>query len=150
MSAEEVVELAMGGGENFRSGAVTEAVILSAQQKFIRPVLGALYGVLLRGGHEELLEGYLKTPLAYYVKYLLLPSVAAQVGMAGVVCASGDGVAPVDDTALKRLMRRVKSDADALMDAAVEHIESHREEYPEYDPRENIRNRVRIQGDILI
>ena len=150
ISSEEVVELATNGDYSLRSTSVSEAVILTAQHKFLRPVLNNLYTALEQGHHHDLLEHYLKKPLASYVKYLLLPSVAAHMGASGVVQASGGNLAPANDKALHRLMQRIRSDADTLLRAAVEHIESHADDYPEYDPRKNILNRTSIVANILI
>ena len=150
ISPEEVVEIALGGEDNFRSTSVTEAVIISAQQKFIRPVFNALYDALEKGAYPEFLNCHIKTPLAYYVKYLLLPSIAAQVGASGVVQASGTTLAPVGNTALRRVMQRTKSDADALIEAAIEHVECHKDDYPEYNRKYNVKNRRSLQSNILL
>lgn len=150
ISSEEVVELAMSGDAAFRSTSVNEAVILAAQQKFLRPVLNDLYTAIEAGRHRDLLDRYLKKSLANYVKYLLLPSVAAQVGASGVVQPSGQNLIPANDKALSRLMKRIRSDADTLLAVAVEHIEAHAAEYPEYDPHKNILHRTSIAANILI
>ncbi len=150
ISAEEVVRLALGGEENVPAEAVNEAVIMAAQRKFLRPVLNGLCAALMQGRHEHLADNHIKPALAHYVKYLMLPSLAAQTGGAGVVQPSGTMLAPADEKALRRLLKRVRSDADTLLATAVEHIEAHKELYPEYDPHKNILHHCSIVGGIFI
>lgn len=151
ITAAEVVALAFGGEENFRASEISDAAILAAQQKFIRPVLGgALCKAMEQNRQTTLHNTYLKPALALYIKFLVLPALAAQVSMAGVVAYIGEGYRSVDTVTFRRLLRRIRSDADALLDAAIDYIESNAALFPEYDPEQNIRNRVRLEGGVVL
>lgn len=128
-----VAEIAFEPAEAFCEAAVSEAAILSAQHKFIEPALGALYGELAEGKHAGLLEEYITPPLALYVKWLLMPSLAVQSGRMGIVQVQSASFRPADARTLARARQRVKADARALMRCAVEHIEQNPQLYPSYD-----------------
>lgn len=131
--------------------AVSESTILAAQQKFIRPVLGELlYGKLCAGEYPEFLSEYILPPLALYVKLLMLPSLSVQAGAAGVVEINSRNLAKAGDTKLRYAVRRLRSDASALVKRAVGHIESDPAGFPEYDACKNIRNRRSIEGHVVL
>lgn len=151
MSPAEVEAAAFGdmGGQN--GALVSESAVYAAQCKFIKPVLGPkMSAALEEGSYAEFAEEYVKPALAMFVKYAVLPSVAARAGALGVVNFSGECFDAADNEAVRRLRDAVRSDAEALLAAAVGHIEASSGEYPEYDPRENIKNRVSIGGGIVL
>ena len=151
ISPAEVVDLAFGGGGNLRPEDVSEATIVAAQRKYLLPVLGeALLEEMIDGSHGDLVEEFIKPSLALYVKRLLLPSLAAKVGVVGVVRYVGEGYAEVDEKTLHRLMRRTKADADVVLDAAVDYVELHPELFPNYVAINNIRNGINIDSGIVL
>lgn len=146
----QVAEQAFRAPDFITADAVPEATILAAQQKFIRPVLGALYDKLCAGGYPDLLAEYILPPLVLYVKLQMLPSLSVQAGTAGVVEVNSKNLAKAGDAKLRYAVRRLRSDASALMKRAVEHIEANPQDYPEYDPRENVRNRCSTEGQVIL
>ncbi len=143
----QVAETAFLAPDFISPEAVPEATILAAQQKFVRPVLGAaLCDALCRGQYPSLLADYIALPLALYTKMLMLPSLAVQAGAAGVVEAHGANLARAGEARLNAAIRRLRGDAAALMRRAVEHIESSPDTYPEYEPRD----RCSIDGGIVL
>lgn len=150
ISFEEVAELAFGGNENVRQEHISYAAICSAQRKFIKPVLGALYDAVAEGEYAALLDEYIKPALAGYVKYMALPTISAQVGVAGVVQYDGAEFDKAGDKAFARVLSRIKNEADALAQVMIDHIEAHAEQYPEYSASDNIKNRVSMSGNIIL
>ena len=146
----QVAETAFRAPDFMTADAVPEATILAAQQKFIRPVLGGLYDRLCAGEYPELLSEYILPPLALYVKLLMLPSLSVQSGAAGVVEVNSKNLAKASDTRLRYAVRRLRSDASALMDRAVQHIGTDPDAFPEYDARRNVRNRCSVDGQIVL
>lgn len=142
----QVAALAFEATEQFSPVEINEAVLLSAEQKFIAPALGPLYAELQAGLHADLLEEHLAMPLSLYVKWLMLPTLAVQSGRVGVVQMRSDNFAPADPVALSRARQRVKADARALMRCAIEHIEAHPESYPAYLPAGN----ARVAGNMVL
>ena len=150
ISPREVRELAFAGRVGTGAVCVDEAVINSAQRKFIEPVVGSLYKRLENGDLPELLDGYIKPALAMYVKLQVLPSLAVSMGSMGVVKTKGNNMVPagVDDIYLVK--KQVRSDARALIWRAIDHIEANPGIYPEYDRTENVLNRVSVTSDIIL
>ncbi len=153
ISAREVNALAFSTPDstgNNASVAVPETTLLSAQEKFIRPVVGALYERLERRELPELLENYIKPALALYVKLLLLPGLAVSAGRTGLVYNYGNHLKPADEEASRALARRTRTDAETLMRRAIAHIEAHPDRYPEYRPAENVLNRLSLRSQMLL
>lgn len=151
MTPAEVAALAFGGEENVACEAVTEASILAAQSRYLRPVVGdALYARLLAGDYPELVDKWLKPPLALFVKSAALPEVSARVAAVGVVRCEGEWFSPADGDAVRLLQRRVRMEAEELLDEAVRHIRSEHVRYPEYDDTANVRCRVSVVGGVVL
>lgn len=146
----EVVSTAFPHHTGVTPAAIRDEVILTAQQKYLRPVVGGLYVPLTEGKYPELLEGYLKAPLAHYVRLSMLPHLAYSIGTAGISAVKNSNLEVCSDKGLRFLCRTTRADALALMKRAVDHIEQNEELYPEYDPRENILNRVNIASQFVL
>lgn len=151
ITPREVLELAFPASPSMSEDTITEAVIVAAQQKFIRPVLGAwMYEHALQGRREQLMNDYLKPALALYVKLLLIPTLSSSMGDLGVVQYKSGVFAPASEKSLAALKKRTKSDADALMRRAVEHIEANPSMYTDYDPADNVLNRTSLTGGVAL
>jgi hypothetical protein len=148
----QVARTAFTGPDLITGEAVPEATILAAEQKYVRPVLGpALCDALLRGDHPDFLADYILPPLALYVKALMLPALAVQAGAAGVVEVNSKNLARAGGAKLRASVRRLRSDALALMRRAADHLESASPgTYPYYDPAANVLNRCSMEGGIVL
>lgn len=150
ITAEEVVKLAFGESQGVEPEDIGVSSILSAQQKFIKPVVNNLWNRLLVGGDSKLLESYIKPALACYVKYMVLPKLQLSVGSMGIVQHRSSHFVTASDSQLRELRRSVKKDADALMRRAVEEIERNSNLYPEYERAKNILNRCSISSGVIL
>lgn len=150
ITAQQVVAMAFGGTNNLRAEEVCPSTILAAERTFLLPVFGATLLDQLREGSHPSLLALLQPALALYVKRLMLPSLAARVGMAGVVRYAPEGYTEADNNLLQRLQRRTKADADALVDQAVELVAASPDSYPSYSPAHNVRNRTRISAGVVL
>jgi hypothetical protein len=146
----KVAELAFRAPDFISADSIGEATILAAQQKFIAPVFGKLYERLCEGAYTDFVDEYLAAALALYVKMQMLPTLAVQAGGGGVVEVTSKNLTRVGDAKLRHAVRRLRSDAAALIDRAVAHIEAYPEEFPEYDSHQNIRNRISTDGGIVL
>ena len=142
MTPAEVVEAAFGGGDVIDAAIVTESAVLTAQRRYLRPVFGvSFYGALEQGRYGAFLAEYVRPALALFVKYLVLPDAAVRLGRLGE---------PTDGAALKLLRERVRAEAETSLTAAVERLEAAPAEFPEYDPRENIKRRLSVAGGVVL
>lgn len=149
ITSQEAVELAFEGTYGITPDRIGRATVIAAQQKYIRPVLGKLYGRIESGAYPELLEK-VKPVLAHYVKSLLIPQLAVSVGNGGVTAVKGQYFESADQEKTAALRENIRSEACAMMRDLVEHIEENRERYPEYDPADNILNRTSICSGIIL
>ena len=150
ISAREVIEIAFTSTERVREEWIGEIRIETAQRQFLRPALGQLYEAIENGAYPELKEQYLKAPLALYIKYLIMPELAAQTTTQGIVQYKNDHMVPASTTTLAAARRRVKNDAKTMLQRAIDHIHNHRTQYPEYDPIRDRLNQVRLFGGIIL
>ena len=155
VTAAEVQRIAFGTTHTLREENIPIHTILAAQRRLLRPVVGErVYARLMEESPDDhinlLMESYLKVPLALYVASLLLPSLAVQVGSAGVVRLAGESFEAADERSLCRVVRRLRNDADALLGAATEYLAQNPDLFPEYSASENIKERVSLKGGILL
>lgn len=149
ITAAEVVAMAFGGEQYVRSASISSASIAAAERKHIAPVFNALYDAFQGGSYGEFVDQYIKPPLALYVKLALLPSLYGQTGMEGVVQHSADTYNSAEERVYRRIVQQTTTDADALRALAVAKVELSPEQYPEYDSRVNVLNRVSTAGRIV-
>lgn len=151
MTPAEVVEAAFGGGDVIDAAIVTESAVLAAQRRYLRPVFGvSFYGALEQGRYGAFLAEYVRPALALFVKYLVLPDAAVRLGRLGIVRFGGEYFEPTDGAALKLLRERIRAEAETSLTAAVERLEADPAEFPEYDPRENIKRRLSVAGGVVL
>lgn len=148
MTSRQVAELVFPRTQN--PDFVPQSTVAAAEQKFIEPVLNGLYAAMVDGRYPELAEEYVRPALALYVKYLMLPTLAAQAGSLGVIQPRGTNFEAADSSALHALRRRTRADALALMRRAVSRVESAPSEYPEYDPGRNVLRRVAMDSNVVL
>lgn len=150
ITAEEVVELAFGGDAHLDRAKISEGVIIAAQNKFIRPVLGVVYDLAHTAPYAAFVNEWVKLPLALYIKWLLLPELIVEVGASGVVVRSCEDYVSASSQQLRVMMQRLRSEAEALLDRAVEELEKNASLYTAYSAKDNVRCRTRIVGGVVI
>ena len=130
---------------------VPETTIITAQSRYIQPVLGsALYDAIEDGRYPDLVESLLKPALALYAYYLAVPAIAMRTGSLGIVRFKSDYYTPADSKSIAQLRHHIRSEADAAIDLLIKHIENNLSAFPEYVRAKNIRQRVSITGGIVL
>lgn len=148
ITPKEVVALAFPASLDPEGSFVTESAIVAAQQKFIKPVFNKLYDTI--DTHPELLADFVKPALAQWVRYLILPSIASQVGSVGIIAPRGQNFESVAPASVATLRARAKADARALTRRAVEHVEANAALFHHYDSSLNILNTVKTTGNVIL
>ena len=143
-------KLAFGSCEYLQPTDFGEADIAAAEQRYILPVIGpALHARLLTGDCADFRTDYLATPVALYTRLLLQPRLDIRTGQSGTTAPKTSWCQPADGEALHRRRHALHSEARALLRRAVEYIETHRDEFPEYRPEKNILNRCSTDGGFV-
>ena len=75
---------------------------------------------------------------------------SVRLGRLGIVRFGGEYFGPTDGAALKLLRERIRAEAETSLTAAVERLEAAPAEFPEYDPRENIKRRLSVAGGVVL
>ena len=146
----EVLALAFPPTECQREELVGTAVIEAARIRWLEPVLGPLCTVLEEERYRNFTDEYIKPALAYYVRYLVLAECSAHVATFGVVQGHTAYAKTAPQETLALLRKQARSLADTLLNKAVAHVEDHPEQFPEYDPEQNVGKRVLFKGGFIL
>lgn len=152
ITPSEVVALAFDSPHTIEQGAIPPHAILAAEQSFLLPALGEEFYESLFVEEPEaecvaFVEEYLKQPLALYVASRMVPVLAVRIGSAGAVRLAGESFEQVDEATLRKVVARLRNDADRLLERATNHLASHPELYPSYEPQSIS---LRIVGGVVM
>ena len=146
----QVLRHAFGGGEYLPPETITEADIAAAEERYLRPVLGAaLHDRLLEGGHAAFTANYIAPALARFTRLLVQPRLDLRTGRIGTLAPESDNGSAPDKTALHALRRSLRCEANALLRRAAAYLDAHAAEFPTYDPDRNPLNRCTTDGGFV-
>ena len=146
----QVLKLAFGEGEYLPPEIIAEADIAGAEQRHIVPVVGrALYEKLLAGSYPDFRTEYLASPAALFTRAVLQPRLDVRPGQCGTTAPKSAYAQPAGDTARRHLRCALLAQARMLLHRAAEHLRAHRDEFPEYDPENDIFNRCTTDGGFV-
>lgn len=152
ITPERVIELAFPRGEWLPSEHIPSLLILHAEERYLRPIVGkTLYAALLEGDYTAFAEEYIHPLLACAVRYLLLPELRVSVGATGVAEPSAEGWESASEEAYTALRRALRGQLCTLRHRLSEALEEqyHQGLMPEYLPDKNILNRCSIHGGVV-
>ena len=151
ITPQKIIDLAFSQSDQITDDAIKETKIDAAQEQFLRPVLGgALYKTLFDGKYNALLTEYIQPALAYYVRYTMIPDLALKLNNSGVQVFGAMHSSAATDKQRAEIRQQAKEDATALLDKTIRYIETHKKEFPEYDPQVNIRKHVISNAGIIL
>lgn len=162
ISAQEVVQASFEDGRNFKTVKIKSEVIVAAQEKWIRPILGEpLYAMLIHaitnsstGTIDPVLmrlwSGYVKPSLAYYVKYLLLPMISRPITNMGLQSLETDHSRGVSYKDIKSAQESALTIANSLAESLSRFLEQHKADYPAYRSSQNVKQRTRRIGGVVL
>ena len=145
ISSAEALSLAFTPAEFQREELIPAVTIETAQLRYLKPAFG-----LNEPRYEAFVERYVKPALACYVRALVIDARAAAVGPSGIVQARTQYTEAAPAEAAGRLRRQALRDAETLLEEAIEFVEQHPEDFPEYDPDLGIRRRVLFKGGLIL
>lgn len=146
----EVLEQAFPSNEYVSEELILSGRIETAQLQLLQPVFGTLYPALSESRYATFTKEYIQPALAYYIRYQILDERCASMGATGVIQTKTTYAAAASDNLHNRLRKQARNDANTLLKKAVDHVEQHPELFPEYDPQENIRKYVLMQGGFIL
>lgn len=159
ITSEEVVNLSFVDDKNFLHSKIKEALIFAGQEDYIRPVLGeSLYTEIQKQVKSNtlttlmrlLLTEYIKPCLAYYIKYLALPSLSRPIKNTGVQQFVGQGHRSSGYDDVKNIQKTSLRIGDALAKALTRYIEANKKSFELYCSENNVKNRIGIGGGVIM
>ena len=124
IEAQRVIAIAYAGSGYIPQEIITQSDIITAQQRYLRPVVGEkLIEALMQGDYTSLYDNYVEPALAHYVKVVV--------------------DAPCSPATNRSLMV-----ARTLMRRLSDHLEESQNQYPEYRSSDNILKKVNLDGGI--
>lgn len=146
----EVLETAFPATEQFRDDLIRPTMIEVAQLQYLQPVFGALFDALEEERYSDFVSTYIKPPLAYYIRCMVIDELTASVGTlghpAGEIGLRFTGFDPPAGAPQKA----ARTTAERLLDRAVGVIEANPESFPEYDPEQNLRHCLLLKGGFIL
>ncbi len=145
----EVLEIAFPATEQFREELIRPSLIEAAQLQHLKPIFGKLYDQLGESQYSAFTADYLKAPLAYYIRCMVIDEMWAAVGTTGILQGKTDYGSAASIRQQERLRRHARHTADRLLDRAIEQVESNPELFPEYEPDQNLRKTLLFKGGFV-
>lgn len=150
ISTTEALRRAFRADDEVTSDTLTEADLIVAERRYIRPVVGAaLHEKLLEGAYPSFVSDYLSDAVARLARVVALRRNAVRQTRAGVVQPKADNTVTVDAATLQTLKRSLREEALTLLRRATEHLAANVAEYPEYDEQLNLFNRCSTDGGFV-
>lgn len=147
ITAQEVIDIAFAENTNMKAASINKEVIHTAELKYIKPVLGAVYDN--RDMHAEFFDNYVKSALAFFVKVEVIPSLSINLSNGGAVVINPQYSTPATDKQRMLLIDSELGKAQTLLDEAVCYILDHAEDFPEFKQQQATPKYNIIGGVIL-
>jgi hypothetical protein len=145
ITPQEVVDLAFSREELVHRDVVTLLDIAEAESRYIRPILGQeLAEAIALGGYEELRKEYVLPALAAWCRYILEPLLTSR-------CRElhHDEASSAENEHLRGILRSLRRKASTLSRRLSDYLNTHGDDYVEYNPKTNPLNHCSIYGDII-
>lgn len=147
----EVLRLAFTAGESLPPESIAEEDIAAAEARWIVPVVGrTLHERLLGGASPAFTAEYLAAPTALFTRALLQPRLDIRTDRCGTTAPRPADGQPAGGEALRDRKRELLREARTLLGRATRHLAEHPDEFPEYDPREDVSLRCSLAGGIIL
>ncbi|MFR9650741.1 MAG: hypothetical protein SNG35_01800 [Rikenellaceae bacterium] len=122
---QRVIAIAYAGSGYIPQELITQSDIITAQQRYLIPVVGeGLFNALMMGEYTALYDDYVEPALAHFVKI--------------IVDAPASPATKRSLTIARTMMRRLS-----------DYLDDNARSYPEYSGSENILKRVRLDGGFV-
>ncbi len=122
---QRVIALAFADSDYIMVKEVTPTVIITAQERFLLPVIGSdLCDALIAGKYVALYDEYVAPALASYIRVEMTPT---------------------EERERKLLLGRAR----VLMRRLSDYVEENKGEFSEYNSSENVLNRVKVNGGAI-
>lgn len=145
VTPQEVVSLAFVDEGLVTVSKISLTDIAVAESRYLLPLVGeALYDKLLNGEYTSLRDDYVKPMVALWARYVAEPLLEERLGG-----GYGDRYTEADVEAREVVVVRLRRTASALSRRLSDYLNSHSDEFSEYNPVDNPLNHCVIDGGIV-
>ena len=153
ITAQQVVDEAFQDVNMFAS-KIKDAHIEVAQEDYLRPILGDDFYDHMVANHDQppyvdLIADYLLKPLAFFVKYVVLPEVTISITALGMTMTQPEGTIAVSDKQAGLMREQAKNNAIALMNKAMRYIDDNDDTFTEYSQADSVDSEIKVLGGII-
>ena len=153
LTTTEVVAIAFND-KNFLPAKILNSHLEVAHEALLRPALGdTFYEELIAaaptGVNKIFVDGYLKNPLAWYVKFVILPEIMIHVSNTGLNMIQPQGSIVVTDKQAGILRDQARQNAEILMQKALAFLDDHYLDYPNFSSLDTIRKTTKVIGGVI-
>lgn len=153
-----VIELSFTNAETNELSLINDAVIEAAQLRWIKPILGNDLWDLLESEYpssystvNQTLVDRLETPLAFFVKYELIPDMSINTTASGLQVLTTEYSSAATDKQRGEVQDQSLQHAKAILAEVTRWIEldANIGNYPTYYKSNNVSNKTKIVGGLL-
>lgn len=152
-----VAELSFSNGETFEDGLVKDAMIEAAQLRWLKPMLGNDLWDTLESEYpnfsavNQTLADRLETPLAFFIKYEIIPDMSINQTSAGLQVLNTEYSTAATDSQRGQIRSQALLHAESLLEEVTRWIEKDSviSDYPDYLIAGNVNNNTSRKGGIL-
>lgn len=147
---EQVISLAFCDGEYLSPEVIRSSDIALAEDRYILPIVGEeLYGELLDGSHQSLLDDFVAPALAMAVRTAIQPSINVRTGQTGLHISSSLRADSSTKVAMQSLQKSLRLRRQALLRRLSTHLRNHASEFPSYKPGKDALQKCSIDGGYI-
>lgn len=147
----EVIDLAFADTGYLPADALSPADIAAAEHRYIVPVTGRrLWQRLAEGAYPELKEDYVLPAAASAVRLAVQPTLDLRSGLGGTTVPRTSASQPAERERIAAARRSLRARLSVQLRTLSDHLDSHRKEFPEYDPATDVLRRVLVAGGIVL
>lgn len=145
INSEDVLRLAYSSEELLPSTMLLDCDIVEAECRYIEPLVGkALVEALHDGQYTELVDEYVAPALAMWTRYCV-----EHVAYRRCTACHDEALSSAQLDHLRLALRALRAKASTLTRRLTDHLNTHGDDYPEYNASNNPQNRCFIYGDII-
>jgi len=157
ITAQEVIDIAIES-KNFNPEKIKDSKIEAAQEDNIRPVLGKeLYDELVNQfDNNQVSEknakilSIVKIALAYFVVSRIAPNIMLQLTNKGGQQPMTENSQPISNQQRMQFQQQAIDDGNSFLRKLTRYIEENETDYPLYFKINNVKNRVKNRGGIIL
>lgn len=151
ITASEAIALAFADSGFLPTESISPSDIAAAEARFLLPITGRrLWDRLLEGDYLSLRADYAAPAAAQAVRLTVQPALDIRAGQGGTVTPYGTMHHPAAHEQLRAARRAVRARLNTLLKLLSEHLNEAASDYPEYDPDENVLNRIDTASGMVL